>query len=239
MITPDITRLSPNHNPYPVGGKVVVIHATRSGHSNNPTEFEGTLNYMMNPAPAGGPVSSHWVISRTGVKARVVNDNIQAWHAQEDNALAWGIELEQGIEADGFTEAQIDALVEVCKGYVSDFGVLPRRVFSSSLSGFVGHQDTVQGVRNGKSDPGHLFPWDDFIRRLQPASATPDGIGVVLDDGTDVGNVYTPPPGRTIAGIGIHLTDGTVQGLYPPPPPAAATRTASFNILSDGSYKVT
>src|SRR5689334_7799000 len=99
MIAPDLTRLSPNVNaaPMPAGTRCVIIHATRSGVSMNPTEFDGTLNYMATP----GTTSSHWVIARDGRKARVVPDNRQAWHAGSDNDNAWGIELEQGVEADG------------------------------------------------------------------------------------------------------------------------------------------
>ena len=164
MITPDLTRLSPNFYDPPVVGSTVVIHSTRSGTSMNPSEFAGTLNYF---ATRGNP-SSHWVISRQGHAARVVADTRQAWHAGVDNDNTWGIELEQGVETDGFTAPQIDRLIDVCRGYVDDFGVRPVRVFTSFASGFVGHQDTVQGKSFGKSDPGRLFPWDDFISRLTP-----------------------------------------------------------------------
>lgn len=163
MIAPDLTRLSPNVNHAPVVGRTVIIHATRSGVSMNPTEFDGTLNYMAMP----GTTSSQWVISRTGLKARVVPDNLQAWHAQEDNVRTWGIELEQGVENDGFTPEQLYALQDVCRGYVQDFHVPAIHVGSSTEPGFVGHQETIQGRRNGKSDPGHLFPWLSFIAALE------------------------------------------------------------------------
>ncbi len=171
MIQPDIFRLSPNVNPQfmPSTAHTVIIHATRSGTSMNPTEFTGTLNYMSQI----GTVSSHWVISRNGVKARVVMDNRQAWHAQEDNDNAWGIELEQGIEMDGFTDAQMTALVAVCRGYRDDFNVPAVHSTNSTIGGFVGHQETAQGIRNGKSDPGRLFPWGYFIGALQMPEPTP------------------------------------------------------------------
>lgn len=165
MITPDIVRLSPNVNasPMPSTARTVVIHATRSGVSMNPSEFEGTLNYMSRP----GTTSSHWVIARDGRTARVVHDVYQAWHGQEDNDNAWGIELEQGDEADGFTPAQLDSLVRVCCGYIEDFGVAAVHATASTQAGFIGHQETAQGRRNGKSDPGRLFPWEWFINALQ------------------------------------------------------------------------
>lgn len=192
MITPDRTELSPNVNipDMPASVRTVIIHCTRSGAPGNPSELEGTLHYMKTP----GTVSSHWVIGRNGEQVRVVPDFRQAWHAQEDNDNAWGIEVCQGVEADGFTPAQIDALVEVCRGYVEDFGVDARHGTTSTSGGFVGHQETAQGRRNGKSDPGHLFPWDQFIQRLQEPPA--------------------PPVGNEVVGIGTHYTDGSTSEIW-------------------------
>jgi len=163
MINPDLVQISPNNSgAMPPGVSCVVIHATRSGVSMNPTEFEGTLNYMSTP----GTTSSHWVISREGVKARVVYDDLMAWHAGQLNDNAWGIELEQGVESDGFTQAQMDALVQVCKGYMEDYGVPAHHSHVFAFPGFVGHEETAQGMEWGKTDPGSLFDWDWFIAAL-------------------------------------------------------------------------
>lgn len=164
MITPDIIRLSPNFNDAPVSGRTVIIHSTRSGKSMNPTEWFGTLNYMMTL----DTVSSHFVISRRGEIARVVPDDKQARHAAEDNDNTWGIELEQGSELDGFTQIQLNTLVRVCKEvYMANFAVPPVHARLSSEPGFIGHQETAQGRRSGKSDPGVLFPWVWFIEELK------------------------------------------------------------------------
>lgn len=160
--TPDLVVHSPNVNDRPVNGVTVIIHATRSGKSMNPTEFEGTLNYMKQ----AGTVSSHWVIGREGQKARVVEDNRQAWHAGADNDNAWGIEVCQGVESDGFTDLQYDALRDVCRGYMADFGIPAIHCRTSFQPGFVGHQETDQGKSFGKSDPGALFDWNRFIDSL-------------------------------------------------------------------------
>jgi N-acetyl-anhydromuramyl-L-alanine amidase AmpD len=172
MIEPDVTRLSPNFSASPPTAKLVVIHSTRSGKSNNPTEFEGTLNWF---ARNDSQVSSHWVIGRDGSKARVVADGQQAWHAGEHN-VGWGIELEQGVSDDGFTQKQLAALTEVCAGYVMDFGVPPVHTLDASQAGFIGHEETRQGKRVGKSDPGTKFVWDSFIEALRKKVApSPDG----------------------------------------------------------------
>ena len=129
-------------------------------------ELAGTLNWFASPA---SKVSSHWVIDRDGTKVRVIPDDKQAWHAGEHNATHWGIELCQGVESDGFPAAQIAALVEVCKGYV-EMGVLPMHAFA----GFIGHEETPQGSTIGKTDPGDLFLWGNFIEALQtPPPAEP------------------------------------------------------------------
>lgn len=162
---PDDTRLSPNFNSFPLvsGSKTVIIHATRSGKPNNPTELIGTLNFMSTP----GTVSSHWVVGRQGEKVRVVPDNRQAWHASEDNARCWGIEVCQGVESDGFTTPQLAALAEICRGYMADFSVPAVHCGASTTPGFIGHEETAQGKRFGKSDPGNLFDWSAFIASLK------------------------------------------------------------------------
>jgi len=159
VITPDVVSTTPHFSHMKPSGQGVVIHSTRSSVSMNPSEFEGALNWFKNPA---AQVSSHWVIGRDGTKARIVADDLVAWHAGEHNATHWGIELEQGVESDGFTDAQMDALVAVCRGYVEDFGV-PIQHF---MHGFIGHQETPQGKRVGKSDPGALFDWNRLLNGL-------------------------------------------------------------------------
>ena len=170
MVTPDLVRLSPNYNNRPPRGGVVIIHATRSTVSMNPSEFEGTLNYF---SDRNSEASSHWLIGRDGRKARVVPDNLQAWHAAEDNAIAWGIELEQGVESDGFPLMQMESLIEVSRDYVA-MGVPAQRIYTTSAKGFVGHQDTAQGKRFGKSDPGGGFAWNAFIAALEEDEMTPE-----------------------------------------------------------------
>lgn len=163
MIQPDITKLSPNVRNGIPNGRIVVIHATRSGTPMNPSEFAGTLNWFANRASG---VSSHWVIARDGRTARCVPDTKIAQHAGQHNTAAWGIELEQGVENDGFTAEQMAALVVVCRGYMEDYSVEPRHTLDMRQSGFVGHDETPQGRSVGKSDPGRLFNWDAFIQLL-------------------------------------------------------------------------
>ena len=164
MIVADITnRMSPNFRPGTPNGKIVIVHATRSDvEPLFPKEFDATLNTFAN---APGP-SSHWVVARDGRTARCVLDTNCAQHAIEHNVQAWGIELEQAKEDDGFTDVQIASLVAICKGYVEDFGVAPAHTSSMNASGFIGHEETPQGIRAGKTDPGRHFDWPRFISLL-------------------------------------------------------------------------
>lgn len=214
MIAADVTRWSPNVNdaPMPSGVKTVIIHCTRSGVKANPTEFEGTLNYMARE----GTTSSHWVVSRLGIKARVVADDKQAWHAGNDNDNAWGIEIEQGVEEDGFTMPQMWAVVDICRGYRDDFGVPVRHVHDSTSGGFVGHQETAQGRSWGKTDPGRWFNWDWFINQIQPGQIVlPAGIGVHYRGGL-AEQIWTPKEGQTLDGIGLSWPDGAQTTLWTP-----------------------
>src|SRR5690606_16686439 len=149
--------------------KQVIIHATRSGVQPRwPLELEATLNHFANPYPdsPNSRASSHWVIGPAGEKVRVVSDNLQAWHAGEDN-LAFGIEVCQSRVDDPFSEAQIEALIEVCAGYCTDFGVPAVHAAGSGQDGFLGHEESSHGKRVGKTDPGPQFPWVTFIDRLR------------------------------------------------------------------------
>lgn len=210
MIEPDRTALSPNYYPTRISGRAVVIHSTRSGKSMNPSELEGTINYMLTP----GTVSAHWLISRKGEAIRLVGDEHQAWHAGALNGRSWGIELEQGIEADGFTHEQITKLRDIMQGYRDDFGVEWRRIYSVADSGFAGHQDTDQGRSFGKTDPGALFPWQQVLAPFQlPLIA---GIGVHYADGYEA-EIWNDSnePSRQLDGVGIRWTDGRIETIWP------------------------
>ena len=124
----------------------------------------GTLSWF---ARRESGVSSHWVIGRDGEKVRVIPDEMQAWHAGKHNGVAFGIELCQGVESDGFTDEQMNSLVLICRDYMAEYGI--PAVFDPDMTakGFLGHEDSPQGRSVGKSDPGMGFNWADFLDRLR------------------------------------------------------------------------
>lgn len=160
----------------PNGKGALMIHATRSGKSGNPSEFQGTINWFRNPANPDRS-SCHVLIDRDGTRARIVNDDCRSHHAGQHNATHFGIELCQGVESDGFTQEQLDSLVEVCLQYAHDFDIDRVHATHAGMSGFIGHEESAQGRAAGKSDPGRLFPWAYFESRLSiPRDTTLDVI---------------------------------------------------------------
>lgn len=129
-----------------------VIHSTRSGIPGN-DDWYSTVNWFANPA---SQVSSHLLIARDGRVGRFVADEDTAWHAGEHNPYTLGVELEQPTIDTPFTEIQLRrAAIAVCE-WRGKWGPLS----------CVGHENTPQGIRIGKTDPGPLFDWTHFTELL-------------------------------------------------------------------------
>ena len=54
----------------------------------------------------------------------------------------------------------------MCREFYDDIPPMHLYNFVNGMKGYTGHEDTVQGHRDGKSDPGSRFDWDRFIRML-------------------------------------------------------------------------
>ena len=97
------------------------------------------------------------------------------------------IEVAQRRATDVIDPRSIDALVWLCRHIneyleVRDLQPIPVRQLTSwdqSLrdpiaGGYIGHEDLANGKRLGKTDPGPMFPWDDFIRRMGEPDVSPE-----------------------------------------------------------------
>lgn len=152
-----------NHSgPYLRQPRVVVMHSTRSGRVDftDAQELAATLSWFANPNGA----SSHWVLSEIE-RVRVVADTLLAWHSAYLNGKAWGIELTQPTIDRPFTDGHYANAALVGRHYVA-LGVAPVWLDywdGGDVSGFVAHQDTVQGRQSGKTDPGVQFDEARFI----------------------------------------------------------------------------
>lgn len=148
---------SPNHGGPRPGTKGVILHATRSQRCAPEDEYQATVDYMMQP----GTVSAHRVIGvLEGQHAQLVADDLQAWHAEEDNLWWLSIEFCQPTAADSFSDYQIKTGVAVVAAWLRHYGLAP------ATETIRRHEDTEQGKRWGKTDPGACFPYAEFIAML-------------------------------------------------------------------------
>ena len=145
--------------------KIVVMHATRSGRDwTDAEELESTLNWFVNPDGA----SSHWVLSELE-RVRVVADTLIAWASAYLNSRSWQIELTQPTANRPFRDGHYDNAALVGRHYVA-LGVAPVWLpywDGNDASGFVSHEDTIQGRQLGKTDVGAKFDKVRFISSLE------------------------------------------------------------------------
>ena len=153
--------------PYLRRPKIVVMHSTRSGQVQftDAEELGATVNWFTNPDGA----SAHWVLSAKE-RVRVVSDDLIAWHSTYLNSRSWGIEMTQPTIDRAFQDGHYANAALVGRHYVA-LGVAPVWLDywdgDVSASGFVAHQDTVQGRQSGKTDPGPKFNRVRFIASLE------------------------------------------------------------------------
>lgn len=135
----------------------IVIHSMYnplSKYPYNPAECKAILDHY--------EVSAHYLIYRTGVIWRLVQENKQAWHAGESqmpapdgrsrvNSFSVGIELIAN-ETDGITELQYHSLTLLIED-------ISKRL---PITNIVGHSDIAPGR---KTDPWG-FDWKKFRGQL-------------------------------------------------------------------------
>ncbi len=155
--------------------KAVVVHATRGGQPNRQSiaghrlETTSTINWFLSGA---SQASTNLIVSPVEI-VRMVSDEDYAWHAWEHSSRTYSIELTQSLPTDPFLDGHYELLARAGRHYVS-LGVPPVYLphYSNGMEGFTGHEDSEQGVRDGKSDPGDQFDWDRFIAMIQEPEAT-------------------------------------------------------------------
>jgi hypothetical protein len=148
----------------------VVIHATRGGRADAEADYRATISCFLAPA---SEVSAHVVVGPNRV-CRMVDDADVAWHAEENNRTHLGIELAQPRADTPYSDFQYRAAARIVRRWCESYGLPLEHVGSQYRRGIIGHEETEQGRRCGKSDPGPRFDWDRFMRLVrQDASAAP------------------------------------------------------------------
>ena len=144
---------SPNHGERKDGKRPdsLVLHYT--GMVDGPA----ALHQLCNPLTQ---VSCHYFIFEDGRIWQLVPENRRAWHAgagcwqgeRDMNSASIGIEIVNPGHDHGYTpfpEAQIAAVMALCRDIITRWNIKPDRV--------IAHSDMAP---KRKRDPGELFPWD-------------------------------------------------------------------------------
>jgi N-acetylmuramoyl-L-alanine amidase len=147
-----IERPSPNHDARPEDGAIdlLVLHYTGMETA------EAALARLCDPQ---AKVSAHYLVDEDGAVTRLVDEDRRAWHAgvawwrgtSDINARSIGVELVNPGHEFGYRpypEAQMAALIELCRGILARHPIPPE--------GVLGHSDVAPGR---KPDPGELFDW--------------------------------------------------------------------------------
>ena len=180
---------SPNHDARAAGlsTDILLLHYTGM------TSTEIALERLRDPA---AKVSSHYVVDEPGTILQLVPEARRAWHAglsswegeNDINSRSIGIEIGNPGHSYGypdFPEAQIAAVIALCRDIVARRGIRPDRVLA--------HSDVAP---QRKCDPGEKFPWERLHRAgigawVGPAS-TGSGVGLRRGDaGPEVAELQT------------------------------------------------
>ncbi len=122
-------------------------------------------------------VSAHYFVFEDGQIVQMVAENKRAWHAgasfwkgeEDNNSRSIGIEIanpgHQGDYRD-FPDAQIEAVIRLCRHCVDRWAIVPERVLA--------HSDIAP---QRKEDPGEKFPWRSLFEAgighwVEPSTAT-------------------------------------------------------------------
>ena len=145
-------RPSPNFGPRRDGVRadMIVLHYTGMASG------QAAEDWLCNPQ---SEVSSHYIVHEDGSAVQMVREADRAWHAGRScwageadiNSRSIGIEIVNPGHELGYAEfpaAQIDAVIELCRGIVTRLAIPARRVLA--------HSDVAPGR---KIDPGEKFPW--------------------------------------------------------------------------------
>lgn len=173
------------HKPRTMPPRLILIHATR-GNTTPERQYMATINHFSSVPDSGGWASTaDYVVGAQGEAAqfRDVTLNHGSWSAGygaggpateygvDEAAIA--IEVAQSAMLEPYRNAAIETLAQLVAPLVERYGIPLHRIgyWSQRRSepiptGFIGHEDTANGKRTGKSDPGPLFPWRALFDRV-------------------------------------------------------------------------
>ncbi|MGQ3672064.1 N-acetylmuramoyl-L-alanine amidase [Xanthobacter sp. TB0136] len=193
---------TPNFGPRRLPVDMLLLHYTGMETA------EAAIAIMQKPE---AEVSCHYVVLEDGAVVQMVAEENRAWHAgrsmwegeSDTNSRSIGIEIVNPGHSGGlppYPEAQIAAVVELCRDILSRHAIRADRVLA--------HSDVAPAR---KHDPGENFPWE----RLHAA-----GIGHLVPEAEMVGGRFfmVGDEGQPVAALQAMLAlygyDVEVNGRY-------------------------
>lgn len=143
-LNPDRRIWSPNHGADRSSTRAIILHSTRGGAIDSAREYEGTINWFMNP---NSQVSAHAVIAKNGEWTQCLDWDSIGWHAGAHNSTSIGIEIVQSKQGEYISDGQYTTCAQIIKELFNHYGELE----------LIEHKNTIQGINAGKSDIGWPF----------------------------------------------------------------------------------
>lgn len=250
---------------------LIIIHATR-GDAPATAQFGATVNWFFASPDFGGwgPTADALAGAR-GEKAvftrlgnageyRTRHGSFSAGYGAHGSARefsaderGYAIEIAQSAALEDYTDAAIAAAADLARPIVLAHNIpLVRITYWSQLRdervprGFIGHDDTANGRKTGKSDPGAKFPWGRFFQLIAHPDAAllytvqrGDTLGAIaLRHAVTVADIVRwngiTDPNRIEVGQVLRLSASAPVPEPPaPPPPPPVDRAALEAALND------
>lgn len=167
------------YSTYPREVDALLWHATRGGQSYPGTvEFGAAVNWFKSPnnrTAQGYAGISNVLIGPDHICEVVPMAYMPRFSSHPSDEHAISLEVCQSNHGQPIESATIANCVRFARWAHAEYGVPLERVWPQSdgvWSGMAGHEDTRQGVAQGKSDPGAAF-WEPFLAALEAEDMDP------------------------------------------------------------------
>lgn len=197
--------------------RLITIHATRGKSAPN-LQYSATRNWLQSVSNEqenfSWGSSCNFIVGNDPGEITLVSsfEVYSSWGCGFGETGTWSvdehgfsIEIPQSVGLEAFDVDAINNALDVCEYLCRTYNITPVRIpFLSQTgeipSGLVGHEDTANGKKLGKTDPGDKFPWDSFIttlaKRLSPTPSSERVQQARLDFGTAAGELWIKDPSK-------------------------------------------
>lgn len=173
----------------------ILWHSTRGGQwYDGNTELGAFINWERSPNnkanqtlfPDYGGMASYGIGPNRIVEV-MPDGYIPAWSSHPSDEHVISVEVAQSNHGQPIDRTTIQACVVFAREMAKRYGFPLTRVYPVNdwtWSGMAGHEDTVQGKAQGKSDPGAAF-WEPFMAALEGDEMTKEEIEALVNQRVD------------------------------------------------------